>query len=183
MERETGGPKMYAVNHLPLIDIGKSTTGCCALIDPNEWNEQTFNFDNKMFVKAVTRSFLHIPINMSSVMKNMQAAIKKAGAEMDEFIILSYEASPWHAEHYFAVSKDVPDLEMTRLSGAYVAKVFEGPYKDANKWHRQLTDYAKSLGQKPLKTYFFYTTCPSCAKAYGKNYVIGFEQVEEGGVS
>lgn len=114
-------------------------------------------------------------------MREAQAKIEEAGAESDEFIILSYEASPWHAEHYSAVSKNVPGLEMERLSGTFVAKVFEGPYKNASKWYRHLVNYVKSQGQQPLKTYFFYTTCPNCAKAYGKNYVIGFEQIEEEG--
>jgi hypothetical protein len=27
------------------------------------------------------------------------------------------------------------------------------------------------------KLYFSYTTCPACAKAYGKNYVVLFAQV------
>ena len=27
--------------------------------------------------------------------------------------------------------------------------------------------------------YFYYTTCPKCAKKHGHNYVVGFAQVEE----
>jgi hypothetical protein len=169
---------MYALNHVPFIDMAKSTTGCCTLIEPSDWDEQTFTFDNKLFVKAKTRSLLHIPLNMGSVMRKAQAKIDEAGARMDEFIILSNEASPWHAEHYFAVSKEVPSMETARLSGTFLTKVFEGPYKDAQKWYTALLDYAESKGMNPLKTYFFYTTCPNCSKAYGKNYVVGFEQVE-----
>ena len=40
-----------------------------------------------------------------------------------------------------------------------------------------LEEYAKQQGRTPVKTYFFYTTCPNCAKHYGKNYVIGLAQV------
>ena len=32
-------------------------------------------------------------------------------------------------------------------------------------------------GQEPKNIYFFYTTCPKCAKAYGKNYVVGVAQL------
>lgn len=174
---------MYAVNHVPFMDISKSATGCCTLIDPKEWDGQAFIFDKKLFAKAVTRSLLHIPLNMSRVMRDTQVAIKEAGAETDEFLTLSCEVSPWHAEHYFAVSKEVSGLKMTKISGTFIAKVFEGPYKDVGKWHRQLHDYLKSLGKVPLKIYFFYTTCPKCAKTYGKNYVIGFGQIkQEGGL-
>lgn len=169
---------MYAVNHVPLIDMTKSTTGCCALIEPAEWDEKTFVFDNKLFAKAHTRSFFHIPLNMASVMSKAQAKIHEAGADIEEFAILSYEASPWHADHYFAVSKEVPGLEMESLSGTYLTKVFEGPYKEAQKWYAELLEFVKSKGRKPLRTFFFYTTCPNCSKAYGKNYVVGFEQVE-----
>ena len=30
-----------------------------------------------------------------------------------------------------------------------------------------------AAGQKAGRAFLFYTTCPKCAKAYGKNYVIG----------
>ena len=168
---------MIAVNRVPLIDMGKSTTGCCALINPSEWDEKTFKFDNKLFVKASTRSFLHIPLNMSSVMADAQSKIDEAGARVDGFLILSRDVSPWKADHYFAVSKEVPGMDMAKLSGTYMAKVFEGAYKEVPKWYNQLVEYVKSKGKKPLDTYFFYTTCPSCSKAYGKNYVVGFEKV------
>ncbi|MGD9980573.1 MAG: hydrolase [Hyphomonadaceae bacterium] len=29
------------------------------------------------------------------------------------------------------------------------------------------------------RIYLFYTTCPKCAKAYGKNYVVAVAQLEE----
>jgi effector-binding domain-containing protein len=169
---------MYALNHVPAIDLSKSTTGCCALIDPTEWDEKTFEFKDKLFAKARTRSIFHVPLNMSSVMSKAQTKIDEADARVDDFIILSYETSPWHADHYFAVSKEVPGLETERFTGSYMTKVFEGPFKDAQKWYKELIEYAKSKGKKPLNTYFFYTTCPNCSKVYGKNYVVGFEQVE-----
>lgn len=96
----------------------------------------------------------------------------------DDFLILSSEVSPWHADHFLAVTKAVPGLEMERISGRFMTKVFEGPFKDASKWQEQLVSYVAFDGETPLKTYFFYTTCPKCAKVYGKNYVVGFEQVQ-----
>jgi hypothetical protein len=169
---------MYAVNQIPVIDLSKSETGCCTLIDPKEWDEQTFTFDNKLFAKASTRSFLFIPLNMGSVMTKAQAKIDAADARESAFMILSQDVSPWRANHYFAVSKDVPGLATEKFTGTYMAKVFEGPFKDAPKWYKQLIEYVKSKGKEPVKTYLFYTTCPGCAKVYGKNYVIGFEQVK-----
>jgi hypothetical protein len=32
--------------------------------------------------------------------------------------------------------------------------------------------YVESEGKEFKDLYFFYTTCPNCAKVYGKNYVV-----------
>ena len=44
-------------------------------------------------------------------------------------------------EPFFAVSKEVPGVEMTRLRGKYLTKAFEGPFKDTPKWMRQLQEH------------------------------------------
>lgn len=168
---------MKTLEKLPVIDQAQSTTGCCTLIKPDEWDEKVFEFKDKLFVKVSTQSFLYMPLNMNSVMKRAQAKIDAAGARPDEFIILSHDSSPWHADHYMAVSQDVPDLQTERLSGTFITKVFEGPFKNIGKWQRELSQYVISQNKISIKNYFFYTTCPSCAKTYGKNYVVGFAQV------
>jgi len=171
---------MYAINSLPKRDMSKSTTGCCPPFEPKEWDGETFTFNNELFMKFSTRSFLHIPLTMSSAITKAMAQRAAAGAEnAEEYIMLSDEVSPWKAEHYLSVEKDVPDTEIVNLSGTYMAKVFEGPFKEMKNWYQQLIDYVKSRGAKPVHTYFAYTTCPKCAKAYGHNYVIGFEQIEK----
>jgi len=73
----------------------------------------------------------------------------------------------------------VPGAEMVKLSGNFLGKVFEGPYKDAGKWVEELTQFVDSRGQQIRKCYFFYTTCPKCAKHYGKNYVVGFPEISD----
>jgi hypothetical protein len=73
---------------------------------------------------------------------------------------------------YLAVDKDIPGAENVTLSGQYFCKVYEGPFRDTKKWHE---DFVKSLKEKGLqwkKIYYWYTTCPKCAKKYGKNYVV-----------
>jgi len=39
--------------------------------------------------------------------------------------------------------------------------------------------YVAKKGKQLKKIYFCYTTCPACAKAYGKNYVVLFAQIDE----
>jgi hypothetical protein len=87
------------------------------------------------------------------------------------------DPSPWFAEHYFSLTKAVPGLEMVRLSGDYLTKVFEGPYRKASEWQKERATLVDSQGRKPNRTYFFYTTCPKCAKSCGKNYVVAVAEL------
>lgn len=38
--------------------------------------------------------------------------------------------------------------------------------------------FVESRGKEAKKMYFFYTTCPKCAKFYGKNYMVAVTEVE-----
>jgi len=149
-----------------------SETGCCPRFEPEPWDEQTKTFTDALFVKDRVRSFFHIPLNFGKVMVRNMVKIQKADALTPEPLTLSDENSLWGADVYIAVSKDVPDARMTKISGTFLTGVFEGPYKDIRKWIEQMKDYVKSQGAESSRMYFFYTTCPRCAKYYGKNYVV-----------
>lgn len=165
-------------NRLPRYDAGNNTTGCCPAFNSEGWDDQELRFRDKLFVKAYTKSILHIPINMGAMYPRVMKAIEDAGAyDESDFVVMSHDPSPWRGEHFFAVTKEVPGQEMVRLSGAYRTKVFEGPYSQARNWCRELAALVKARGEQLVKIYFFYTTCPKCAKAYGKNYVVGIVQV------
>ncbi len=164
-------------NELPKMNMDRAETGCCPRFNPEPWDQQTFVFENKLFVKARTISFWHIPLNMGAVFPRVWKKIEQEQAVGDSFLVLSYDPSPWRGEHYFAVERDVSGEEMVRLSGAFLTKVFEGPFSEAKNWVRQAEEYVKSRGKIMKKLYFFYTTCPKCAKHYGKNYVVAFVEV------
>jgi hypothetical protein len=115
---------------------------------------------------------------MGSMIKKTWKKIQDAdAAPSDHYLILSTDPSPWRGEHYFEVTKEVPNAEMVTLSGNYLAKIFEGPYRDAGKWVKDMEHFVSSSGRQLRKLYFFYTTCPKCAKHFGKNYVVGFAEV------
>ena len=40
-----------------------------------------------------------------------------------------------------------------------------------------MKDAAAERGKTDGEVWFFYTTCPKCAKVYGKNYVVGIAEV------
>jgi hypothetical protein len=67
---------------------------------------------------------------------------------------------------------------MAKLTGTFLTKVFEGPYHNAGKWAVEMKDYVKRKNKTLKKIFFSYTTCPNCAKAYGKNYVVLFAQID-----
>ncbi|WP_159589686.1 hydrolase [Chelativorans xinjiangense] len=166
-------------NELPKYDASINTTGCCPKFNPTGWDGQDLHFRDKTFVKAVSRSVFHVPVNMSSVFSRVNKHIEEAGAyDYNDFIVLSRDVSPWRTEHLFSVSKRVPEEEMTSLTGDFVTKLFEGPYSRTGGWYEEMKDAVRERGSQPGDIYFFYTTCPKCAKAYGKNYVVGVAAVE-----
>jgi hypothetical protein len=150
----------------------ESETGCCPRFNPEPWDEKEVTFEEKLFVKDHVRSFLHIPLNFGKVMVKNIERIQQAGAIAPEPLLLSDEKSLWGADVYIAVSKEVPGAEMSRISGTFLTKVFEGAYKDVRKWIEEMKVYVKSKAKEIKKMYFFYTTCPKCAEFYGKNYIV-----------
>lgn len=157
----------------------KNEETCCPRFEPSLWDEKEITWKDKRFVKDNVRAMMHIPLNMGQVITRMWNNIEKAGAKPEDkaFLMLSFEGNPWRSEQYIHVTKDVPGMENVTFSGQFLTKVFEGPYKDAPNWFKEMLNYVKSKGKEAKKIYFYYTTCPKCAKKYGKNYVVLFAEV------
>ena len=154
------------------------STGCCEPFNPEPWQEKEVVWKDKVFVKDHVVSFLHIPLNFGhTVVKNMKL-IEKVGAAAPYQLMLTEEKSLWGADIYIDVVREVPGAQMTSTSGTFLTKVFEGPYQNVGKWIPEMGAYVKGKGKEIKKMYFSYTTCPKCAKAYGKNYVVLFAQVD-----
>ena len=121
---------------------------------------------------------MYIPLNMGKVFERVNTRVEDEGGwDNDDMIVLSRDLSAFKAEHFFAVPRYIPDEEMVTLSGDFITKVFEGPYRDAKEWYREMENLVHQKGKIPGKIYFFYTTCPKCAKHYGENYVVGVAAV------
>jgi len=104
-------------NKLPDLNFKDNPTKCCPRFEPKDWDKKIFVFDKKKFVKATTINFLHIPLTMSSMMKETWKKITDAGADDKKtFALLSHDPSPWKGEHYFWVTKDVPDVNNVALA-------------------------------------------------------------------
>lgn len=165
-------------NAVPRYDASVNETGCCAKFNPVGWDDCLLHFENKPFVRATTKSAMHIPLNMGRVFERVQRHIENAAAmKEDEVLVLSRELGPWDAEHFFAVTADVEGEEMTTLSGDFLTRVFEGSYSKAGDWAQEMEVAARAHGKTPGRVFMFYTTCPRCANAYGENYVVGVVEV------
>ncbi len=160
---------------LPKLDVKNAETGCCPRFDPAPWDDAVFDLNKFTFMGTQTKSFMYVPVNMGSVFTKAMKTIDDAGAvDPDRYLILSRDLSPWKAEHHFLVTKDVPGMPRSDLAGKYYARVYEGPFKDMPRWMADFSAKAAAKGASTGAVYAFYTTCPKCAKAYGKNYVVLF---------
>lgn len=150
---------------------------CCPRFDPTPWNENLFEWNNKKFIKTQVHTFLYMPLNFGRVMKKLDEQIRNADATIPDSMALSDHTSRWNMDIYLAVDKEISSLENTTLNGKFFSKVYEGPFKDTKKWCNDFQQLAKSKKLKINKWYMWYTTCPKCAKKYGKNYVVILAQV------
>jgi hypothetical protein len=155
---------------------------CCPRFDKVSWDEKTFIWEDKLFIKDEIPQLFHMPLPgfINRTMQRMWTKAQEAQAAPDteDFLLLAYDPSPWKSEFYLAVTKEVPGAENVQLSGTFLSKVFDGPYNDVPKWIKEMEQYVQAKGKKTKKYYFYYTTCPKCAKEYGHNYVVAFAEVE-----
>lgn len=165
-------------NAIPKMDMSDNPTNCCPKFNPEGWDGRRLHFDKKLFVRTTTRSLLHVPLNMGQVFARAQSDIEDADAQDPEgYLVLSRDLSSTQAEHFFAVTRDVPGEEMAMLSGDFITRVFEGSYRKAKDWVPEMKVAAEASGHTAKRIFMFYTTCPKCARAYGKNYVIGVVEI------
>lgn len=147
-------------------------TGCCPIFDPAPWNEKSFTWENKRFIKARVFSFFYIPINFGKVITRLMKLCEANNAKCLDWMCLSDHTSKWNMNIYLAVDKEVPGVENVFLSGNFYSKSYEGDFKETGNWCK---DYNAHLASKNLKVnhlFMWYTTCPKCSKHYGKNPVV-----------
>ena len=157
----------------------ETSPSCCPEFDPKPWDNQLFEWKNKKFIKDSVFTLFFMPVNFGKVMIRLNKVISDTGAEIPEWLCLSDHTSRWNMDLYLAVDKEIPGAENTTLNGKYFSKVYEGPFRDTGKWCKDFENVLKSKGLNQKKMYMWYTTCPKCAKKYGKNYVAIIAQVDQ----
>ncbi len=145
---------------------------CCPKFNPAPWDGKTFEWSNKRFIKDKVFTLFYMPINFGSVMTKNCKVMERVGANMLEGLMLADHTSKWNMDLYLATDKEIAGANNVTLGGKFFSKVYEGNFKDTGIWMKDFANYTKEKGLVVTKTYMWYTTCPKCAKKYGKNYVV-----------
>ena len=82
---------------------------CCPPFDPTPWDNQTHQWQDKLFIKDSMFVFLHIPMPwmIAKLMGRMWKKAQDTGAapEIKDFLVLVTDPSPWKSEYYMYVLK------------------------------------------------------------------------------
>ncbi|MEI6088823.1 MAG: hydrolase [bacterium] len=158
--------------------MAKENDICCPEFQPELWNDKVFDWEGKRFIRENIRTFFYMPMNYGSVMKRIGKLFNKEGIELFDQICLSDHTSKWNMDIYIAIDNEIQDADNHILSGKFYSRVYEGNFKDTEKWTKDFSAKAIEKGYRVKKWYMWYTTCPKCAKKYGKNYVAVVGEVE-----
>ena len=145
---------------------------CCPRFNPEPWDNQYFTWDKKRFIKDKVNTLFFMPLNFGKVMVRLDKRMKEAVAVCPENMCLSDHTSNWNMDLYLATNKEVPNSENVLLSGKYYTRAYEGTFSETGKWCKDFGNEVIARGETIKREYFWYTTCPKCAKKYGKNYVV-----------
>lgn len=145
---------------------------CCPEFDPSLWDDKLIEWNKKPFVRTSIRTFFYMPLGFGKAMTRLQEKIEKSKSTLLDNMILSYSESKWSMDLFLAVDKEVVNADNVALSGKYYFKVYEGSFNKTGKWMEDFNKVLTEKGYKTKKIYMWYTTCPKCAKKYGKNYVV-----------
>lgn len=151
---------------------------CCPVFDPKPWDGVEHAWNDKLFLMGTIPQFLHMPLpgkldtEIGRLWKRAQD-LGIAPAEGD-FLLLMHDPSPWKAELFLSVTGRAGGERFGTLSGTFVSKVFDGPYNAVPSYIKELDAYLAGSGKAAKDYYFYYTTCPKCAKKYGHNYIVAF---------
>ena len=151
---------------------------CCPKFDPSLWDNKILEWENKRFIKDDVCTLFYMPVNFGGAMIRWHKLVSNSGAAVQDYLCLSDHRSKWKMDLYLAVDQEISGTQNVIWSGKYFCKVYEGAFRNTGKWCK---DYKESLKERGLnlgKLYMWYTTCPKCAKKYGKNYVAILSQIE-----
>lgn len=151
---------------------------CCPKFEPGIWHDTSLQWGHRHFIKGRVLTFMYMPLNFGGVIRGLDKKIRKAGATSPDNMCLSDHKGRFAMDIYLAVDREIPSAENVVISGAFYSRVYEGDFKKTGEWCNDFKVHAREKGYTIKKWYMWYTTCPTCAKKYGKNYVVVMAQIE-----
>ena len=151
---------------------------CCPPFDPAPWDDKMITWEEKPFIKDKVFTLFYMPVNFGAAMKRLNERVEKANAKMPDWLCLSDHTSKWNMDLLLAVDKEIPGTENIKLSGIFYSRVYEGNFNETGKWCADYELKATERGVKIDKMFMWYTTCPKCAKKYGKNYTVIISKIQ-----
>lgn len=157
---------------------------CCPKFEPNRWDEKTFNWEEKHFIKESIPTIFHIPFPKAignKVTKMMALAEKWDSLSDDklEDLLLFNDPTAFKSDMYLSVSENVPSAHNVKISGTFLSKVYDGPYKMVPKFMKHMKEYLRSKDKKVKDYYVHYAYCPNCSKKFKNNYMVLFAEIED----
>ena len=150
---------------------------CCPPFNPDPWDDKMFEWNEKLFIRKKVKTFFFMPLNFGSVMSKVIPILEAHGNCTKETMCLSDHTSRWNMDILLSVNSEIPGLENVKLNGKFYSRVYEGNFNKTGEWCKHFENEASKKGFAVKKWYMWYTTCPKCAKKYGKNYVVVIAEV------
>lgn len=172
------------IKNSAMKDMNQPSNGeCCPEFHPEKWDEKTFQWDHKHFIKASIPTFFHIPFppmigNKVTKMMKLAEAAQKLADDKEDVLLLFTDPGAFRTELYLSVMDEVPDAENAMLTGTYFSRAFAGDYNAVPKFIRQMEDSLSKQQKKAKNYYVHYAYCPKCAKKAGHNYLVLFAELE-----
>jgi hypothetical protein len=149
---------------------------CCPLFHPEQWENITHHWNEKLFLKDSVPEILHIPLpgTYRKAISRMWKTAEQAGAAPDpkDFLLLAHDPSAFKAELYMSITKEIAGAETVKFTGEFLSKVYEGSYGDVPKCLRKTDKFLAANSLISKKYYIYFPYCPKCAKKYGHNYIV-----------
>jgi len=83
-------------------------------------------------------------------MKRVEDSNKMA-EDKEDVLLLFTDLHPFRSDMYLSVTDDVPEAKNTTISGTFIAKVFDGAYKDIPIFFKEMVSYLNKQDKKSGK--------------------------------
>jgi hypothetical protein len=163
------------------MDKLKKEADSCPVFDVARWNDKVYTWENKMFIRGTMPQVLHFPLPgmIKRIMKKLWKQAAEAGAEssQEDFLMLTYDLSPWLCEFYMTVTRSVPGADNVILSGTYFTKVFDGPFSLVPQYINEMDILLTQKDMLAKKYYFYEAACPLCERKYKEKNIVAFAEI------